>query len=291
MGWIAEIYEGIAFFRFAQIVNEYEAGLYFRNGRVRDRRVRLSPEKLEEIAAEEAELWERRKQKLKRVLGWKRFLPWVNPSYSGRSSINPNPKGHYRTSWLSKKPRHPTRYERSKILQPGLYFHIPLIDRIEKDTTTPVVVDLPDRSIPVRNGFELRIATATGYEDLSRIEPYKPAYHPEDGSVLVSCNIHYQIINFYKAFTQVNDYQDTFITYATSMLSRLGRGKTYDFWKDEEQVEALELKLKEALKKEATSKWGLQILDVFITEGMHHSAQRVFHEGMPHSLSLEYRAA
>ncbi|MBW2964229.1 hypothetical protein KY363_02110 [Candidatus Woesearchaeota archaeon] len=239
MGFIQELADIISKLNFFQIVYEYEQGLYFRNGIVKQKRIRRTAAELEEIVQEEEALMEK-------MGGSREFTrPFRRPKL---------PEGYMRSFWTG-KPLHPKRFQKGKVLRPGLYFHIPVIDDIRKDYSQEKVLNLGNINIPTN-------------EDKSRV-------------VLLSCNIRYQLENFYKAYTAVYCYETSLKDYALAMLAKQSRGKRYDDWKNPQVIKQVEEEMACELREVVTEKWGLSIHRVYITDNADSNVQRVLHEGPP----------
>lgn len=116
MSWVQEIIDAFRKLNFFEIVHEYEQGLYFRKGIVLERPIKRNAKELERIVSEQREV--------RNNCGG--YLAFVGP-------FKPElPKG-YTLSKITGLPRNSKRAEKSKVLRPGLYFHIPVIDHIVID--------------------------------------------------------------------------------------------------------------------------------------------------------------
>ena len=114
MGLIQELSDLIGQLNFVAIVHEYEQGLYFRRGIAVEKPIRgMKPEEVAELKTAE--------RKAMKDLGAGRFLP-------GRRKAR-WPEG-FRRTWAGSL-RHQRRF--SKVLRPGIYFHLPIIEHIVKD--------------------------------------------------------------------------------------------------------------------------------------------------------------
>jgi len=253
MGWVSELAEIVNQLKFFEIIDEYQSGLYFRKGTVIKRSIKLSEEEKRNIKAEEKELIKK--------LGWNSFLPFRKPKL---------PEG-YRRSKILGLPLHPKRYEKSKTLRPGFYFHFPILEYIAMENIKPKVLDLDNVSVPVKNnGTYLDSGSILTKRDTNK-----------DGRILLSCNILYRVLDVYKAVTQVDEYEKSLKTYAISLLAKHARGKNSDELRDKEKIEELERKVIDELRDTATAKWGLKIHELHITDNVSHTVQRLFHQGQP----------
>lgn len=240
MGWVQEILDLIGKLTFCEIVHEYEQGLYLRRGRVIDRRIKLYGNELESIVHEEKQLTQER--------GGKGVLMM---DYLLGSEIGlPN---NWKRGFFSGLPKHPKRGEKNKVLRPGWYFHLPLIERIHVDSQQEKVLNLGNICVPT-------------VDDASQV-------------VLVSCNIRYQVKNLYKAYTAVHDYEASMKDYTLSILAKNSRGKKYSDWKNTNAVEQLEEDVKAELRDLVTEQWGLEVKDVYVTDNVVCNYQRLACEG------------
>ncbi|MEK6899797.1 MAG: hypothetical protein AABX05_01610 [Nanoarchaeota archaeon] len=152
--------------QFCDIVYEYQAGLYIRNGIVREcKRKRLSKEEKEEIKKEE--------KKVRKQVGITQYLPFFRPTV---------PEG-YRKSWVAGAVISNKRY--SKILDPGFYVFIPWISHIHKDSGPEVekVINLGTITVPSAD--------------------------ESAASMMLSCNLKYNVENLYLAYKIVHNYEDS----------------------------------------------------------------------------------
>lgn len=237
MGWIQEIADLFGKLAFYKIVHEYEQGLYFRAGRVQERRLpkrALKPKDLEKILDGE-------KTTYKTAGGFLGFLPFRRPAL---------PKG-YRRDWVAGRPLHPDRY--SKVLQPRLYFHIPLIDDIVTDSNQEAVLNCPFATVPTID--------------------------PETSTIAISCNIRYEVSNFYLAYTAVHDYKLSLRDHALSILALKSMGKTIEQWKDPAEIRKLGEAVEQELRKIVTEKWGIKIHQVYITDVVPAKAYKILDGG------------
>jgi SPFH domain / Band 7 family len=162
------------------------------------------------------------------------------------------PQGYRRSFWTG-MPLHPKRFH--KVLKPGLYFHLPFIDDVVKDYKQERIINLGYISGPTSNRS------------------------PDDRVMAVSCNIRYELMDFYKAYTSVHDYEASLKDHALSILAKHCRGKSYETWCDPKEITNVEKATLEELRSVVTEKWGLKIHNVYITDNVPCSLKRVVHEG------------
>jgi len=204
-------------------VHEYEQGLYFRRGVAVEKVGKdMKPSELLEIRLEE--------KKLAHQLGVKRFF--------GKSRAVTLPEG-FKIGWTGRV-IHPRRY--SKVLRPGVYFHIPIIEHIVTDYKQERVLNL-------------------GY-----ISVLTSDAEPDSKAVIISCNLRYEIMDFYRAYTAVYDYEASLRYHTMSILAMKSLGRKYNDWKDPQTITTLEKHVIDELRKIVTEKWGLKIHQVYITD-------------------------
>jgi len=243
MGFLYDIVTDLfRVFKFYETVYEGEAGLYFVMGRAIRRKVRW--EEGDETKKKLDELLEQEKEINRKITG--RLIPPKKAKELGLRSF--------------REYQHPDRekyikYDRE--LRPGLYLLFPIpgitwIKRIENKEK-------------VLNGGYVSFLT-TDEDATKRI-------------ILAGYNLNHQVIDAWKAFTQVGDFEASLNNYALTILTRLGRGRSYADWTNREKVAALEKEVLEELKKKATEDWGLKITKFTITDTVPHTLQRNIHEG------------
>lgn len=234
MGLIQELADLIGNLKFYEIVFEYQQGLYFHCGNaVEKRRKKITLEEQAKFKSEES--------KLLQQMGYLPFLPFRRPAL---------PES-YVQSKLTGLPLHRNRF--SKVLQPGFYFHLPIIEEIVKDYKQEKVLNLGNITVPTVNG--------------------------DDKSILVSCNLRYELMDFYKAYTSVHDYEASLKDHTLSILAKHSRGKKYKEWQDPQVISQLEEEVLNELSELVTEKWGLKIHRVYITDNVPCYVQRLAHEG------------
>ncbi|EKD27677.1 MAG: hypothetical protein ACD_79C00638G0003 [uncultured bacterium] len=148
------------------------------------------------------------------------------------------PPGFKRT-WYGKV-IHQKRF--SKILKAGVYFHIPLIEHIVTDYKQERILDL-------------------GYVSVLTNDP-----EPESKAVIISCNLRYELMDFYRAYTAVYDYVVSLRYHTQSILAEKSIGKKYEEWKNPDTIANLERQVIEELRKVVTDKWGLKIHQLYVTD-------------------------
>lgn len=70
------------------------------------------------------------------LMGWTAFLPFRRPKLPE----------DFRRSWYTGKPLHKDRFDR--ILQPGMYFHLPVLDEIVAESKQERVYNLGNITVP-----------------------------------------------------------------------------------------------------------------------------------------------
>jgi len=226
MGWIQELRDLIKEFSFYEIVYEYQQGLFFRAGKaIEVRRRKFKENELERIVAEE-------KQAINLITGNKRlkkllyYIPFARPKL---------PEKYKRSFWTG-KPLHPARF--SKILDPGLYFFLPIVEEIVKDSQQEQVLNLESISVPTT----------------------------DDRIITVSANIRFYVHDYFKAYTAVHDFRKSLKDHSLSILSECSIGKAYDDWKKPEFIKSLSGMVETELRKIVTRNWGISIQQVYITD-------------------------
>lgn len=223
MGLIQELAELVGKLNFVDIVHEYEQGLYFRGGVVIEKRVRgVKAAELAAVVAEE--------QRAQGAVGRAGMI------FGRRTDSLAD---GFRQTW-SGRILHPRRF--SKVLRPGVYFHLPFIEHIVTDSRQERVLNL-------------------GYISVLTTDP-----GAECKAVVISCNLRYEVMNLYRAYTAVYDYEASLRYHTQSILAQKSLGKRYDEWQQPPTVVALEKQVIEELRKIATEKWGLKIHQVYITD-------------------------
>lgn len=178
-----------------------------------------------------------------------RYLTWYDAVFKKQIDI---PPGYYRsiaTGFLKSD----KRQEKSKILKAGFYLMVPLVDRIETDNMQERVLNLRFISVPTTD--------------------------QDSKEVSISCNVRFRIRDYYKTFNAVHDYETSLKDYTLAMLAEKSRGHTYEEWVKAEFVEQLEEEIKEHMRDTVTNKWGLEILNIYITDNVASKMTRVMYEG------------
>lgn len=283
MGVVQDIIDFFKTFKFSNTVYEYEQGLFLRKGATIETRLkRLKPELEKKCETEE-------EKELKRIgkesflyivtdfpADWAAYLsccfPLTKPKFSD---------GFIR-SFYSGLPLYKERF--SKILQQGWYWYTPIVDEIIKASTQEDVMDIK----------EITFQTT---ED-----------NPNDSKTMIlSYNVRYKLMNIYKAYMAVKDYETTLEDQALSMGKRSIRrmirkvikndaenggkdtvkyGMSFADCTTPDKEEELERKIEKELRKIATEKWGVEILDVYITDLAECRISKLAHSEHP---SVKYR--
>ncbi|MCX8147566.1 MAG: hypothetical protein N3D84_03805 [Candidatus Woesearchaeota archaeon] len=317
MGFVQELADFISKFSFYKVVYEFEQGLHFRGGKVIERRVKnIKKEALEEILKGEKEVAEKAVGD-NVFLGLLYYtVPFVRPKIpddfersivSGipyhkkgdmekdkellRKTIIENkllktlyfliypaknlPEG-YRKSWRG-EPLHSKRF--SKILQPGFYLYVPFLDTIVTDSAQERVLNLGYISVLThekRDGKNNKTEKDLIYESNS----IHPTSRKGSKNVIISCKIRYELMDIYRAYTAIDEYEDSLKDHTLSILAEFSRGKDYDYWTNSENIDNLAKDVEKELRKIATEKWGLKIHKIYITDIAFCEVQRTVHEGL-----------
>jgi len=222
MGFVQEIIDFFGKFSFYTIVNQYENGLYLRKGTLREKIDRgIKPSELENILSQERSIIKEK--------GWLNLF-FEKPEL---------PQG-YKRDWYG-RPLSQKRF--NKILKPGLYFHLPRVDRVVTHSIQEKVLNL-------------------GY--ISWMLPDKDSKNIKN--IMMSCNIRYCVMHLDKAYMAVDDYEDSLKDHTLSVLALKCRGTPYEKWLIKEEVDRLEKEAEDELKKIATDRWGLKIFKINITD-------------------------
>src|SRR3989338_4309459 len=108
-----------------------------------------------------------------------------------------------------------------------------------------------------------------------------PTTDEQSKVITISCNLRYEILDYYDAYTQVHNYEESLKSHTLSVLARQSRGKNFEQWKNAEFITELEKKTLDELRDVATDKWGLKIHEIYITDNVPSTFQRVLYEGVP----------
>lgn len=289
MGIISEIVDFVSRYSFYDIIYEYQQGLLYRNGVVQEHIVKRNKKELEEIVAEEAQIYEQMLDRFNPA-GYLYFLtPFTRPELPEgitRNRIHGLPDSEEvikeaantgilkylnralnRIAMLFSKPPegwikgytgvplHPKRYERSKLLRPGLYFFIPILEVMVKDFKREKVLNLENITVPTVDA--------------------------EGQAIIISCNIRYELMDFYKAYNAVHDYEDSLKDHTLSILAAHSRGRTFAQWSNPDTIKELEQAVLEDVQSLVTEKWGLLVHKIYITDNVKCSIQRVMYDGKP----------
>lgn len=187
-------------------------------------------------------------KKLVKEMGISPFLPFRRPEL---------PEDFYRSP-VTGFPRHVSR--RSRVLGAGLYFHIPVLDSIVVDSQQERVLNLAN----------INIITS----DQSDPVP-----------ISVSCNLRYRLVDFYKAYTAVHDYEASLKDYTLAILSTASRGRMLKDYQDPAMLSDLEKKVELELRALVTERWGLEIFKLYITDVVPSSTNRLILDGQAINLN------
>ncbi|MBI5159387.1 hypothetical protein HY992_04665 [Candidatus Micrarchaeota archaeon] len=241
MAVVKELVDFFSKMNFYKMVYEYQQGLYFRTGRALFKRMRgLSRE-------EELNAWKREKEVIERM-GRAKFLPFRRPKL---------PEG-FRRDWVTGLPLHESRM--SRVLKPGLYFHVPIVEDIVVDSIQERVLNLGN----------ITVLTS----DADNAKP-----------ISVSCNLRYKVVDFYRAYTAVHDYEESLKDYTLSMLAKYSRGKTMKEWQDAKTIREIERKVERRVRNLVTEQWGLEIHKAYITDNVPSDSHRIVLDGQPINLT------
>ncbi|MBU1202350.1 MAG: hypothetical protein KJ583_00775 [Nanoarchaeota archaeon] len=76
-------------------------------------------------------------------------------------------------------------------------------------------------------------------------------------AVVISSNVAYRVESVYKSFVNFFDYEHTYRTYATGILSKLCWGQNYNWYRNRENIKTIESTFKEELNKMPRAKGGI----------------------------------
>jgi len=130
----------------------------------------------------------------------------------------------------------------SKVLRPGLYFHLPVIEHVVTDYRQERVMNL-------------------GHVSVLTVDE-----EPAGKAVIISCNLRFELMDFYRAYTAVYDYEVSLQYHTLSILAMKSLGRKYEEWKNPATISSLEKDVVDELRKIVTEKWGLKIHQVYITD-------------------------
>ena len=149
-------------------------------------------------------------------------------------------------------------------LSPGVYFLMPFVDHLYKATKNV-------QSLNVGN-----ITVLTSDQDSK--------------TMLVSCNIRYDILRLKKLYLKVDNYEKDLCEQSVSVLNNCCRGKTFEQWKTPEFIKQLADEVKVELRKDVTEPWGIRIQEVYITHGVPCEVKLATHDGqtLPLSATVSY---
>ena len=132
-----------------------------------------------------------------------------------------------------------------KLLRPGIHFHRPIIDGIEKISTVPQTIYLPTQSILTKDGE----------------------------AVSVSSNLEYKIHNARKVWTKVQDLDSSLHNTGMGYLSRFVRGYNYNVLA--RSTGKLEEEVLDNLN-EKVNPWGVTVKEFYVTDFVKAKQYRLF---------------
>lgn len=227
------------FLTYFDTVYEYQQGLFIRGGVVRER-------KLRKINPDDLKRIEQNEKSITALMGPWRFLPFIRYLTNVKTELPDD----YRLSFYTGLPLHQNRF--SKILQPGMYFFFRLTDEITKASTQEQKLNLGGISV------------------LTTDDP--PV------SLTVSCNMSYLLKDLYKAYIKVEDYDESLEYHTLSFLPKYCRGKQLKDWANQDIVDKVECDVYAEVSKRA-EEWGLDILDLHITDSVPSQTIRISQDG------------
>jgi hypothetical protein len=170
-----------------------------------------------------------RENSVREMVGWKRFVPFARPQLPDC----------YRRSKVLGRIREVTRDVVSKNLRPGIYFFIPFFDGVVTDSQQERMVSLGTITLDTRD--------------------------VESETKLISPNIRYQLIDYYKAFTAVHDYESSLKDYVLSALASSCRDMSRKDWTNPDKVSEIEQTVLEGIA-DVASEWGLKVKNVYVVD-------------------------
>ena len=111
------------------------------------------------------------------------------------------PEG-YRQDWKG-YPLSPKRFD--KKLRAGFYFNLPIIDRVVVESKQEKVLDLANINVPLIDDSVPSVVAS----DASHTKPKVPIVDNSGSSIVLSGNIHYEVMDLYRAYTVVDDYENS----------------------------------------------------------------------------------
>ncbi|HLD71951.1 MAG TPA: SPFH domain-containing protein [Candidatus Nanoarchaeia archaeon] len=166
----------------------------------------------------------------------------------------------YHYSWINGLPIHNGRSERSRILRHGIYSLLPGLCEI---------ITIPAKMKPLDLG---------SITVLSADDPPVP--------LSISCNLRYRVIDGYKAYVEVDDYEDSLKIETLSQLSDSCYGRKYNEWNKIETRKEVQEDVVTNLRELVTDQWGLEIFEVTITDVAPTTTNRLVYTGQPIPVTL-----
>ena len=226
MSIISEIGSFLKYFQLYEIIDEGQIGINFRFGVARARHKRYRGQELEQIIKEEREV-------LANLGGPRKFL-------SPFETIPELPEGYGR-KFLTGFPKHPKRYEKDVNLQPGFYALIPLVDALYAD-----------------HNQERRIASKA--EDMVIVPT------TDGAKVALGFILNAKIVDYYKAYTCGDDYEELLRGQASAVLAKLASGKTTKDWEYPNNYKDIADHTLIKLQKIALESWGVSVSKFALTQ-------------------------
>lgn len=94
-----------------------------------------------------------------------------------------------------------------------------------------------------------------------------------------------EVLDYYKTYIAVHDYEESLQDYTLAILAKLSRGKTFEQWKDPKFICGLEEKVSDELRETVTDKWGFKVSKVYITDNVPCYVNKLTHDGQPISIN------
>lgn len=201
------------------------------------------------IPKEEMERIKEKEIEFKKMVGRYYFLPFRRPELPSE----------YRKSVITGRPRHKDRYR--KILDDGPYLFFPILQDIVKESKQERTLNLGNVTMQT--------------SDL------------ESKTMMLSCNARIEVLNLYKLYTAVHDYEDSFEFEVLSKLYSAATEKTFKEIISKAGQKAILTETINSVKKIVTEKWGLKVHDLAITDCVICTILRISHDGQPVNIKSE----
>lgn len=166
----------------------------------------------------------------------------------------------YHYSWVNGLPVHNKRTERSRILHQGIYLVLPGLCEIITIPAKMKSLDLGSITVP------------------SADDPPIP--------LSISCNLRYRVVDGYKAYKEVDDYEESLKIETLSQLSDSCFGRRYNEWNKIETRTEVQNDVAKNLRDLVTDQWGLEIFKVTITDVAPTTTNRIVYTGQPIPVTL-----